>query len=99
MEPAATTSDDVWTEERLFRVLANLEGGDYVEVDSFATEDEAEACAKELADRLAGTSEWPRIRGRYLRPETITAIEISERRRWGGSSARASAYGATGSLS
>jgi hypothetical protein len=92
MEQAATQDD--WTEERLFRVLLNLEGGDWVEVDSFGTEEEAEECAKELADRLAATAEWPRVRGRYLRPETITAIEISERRRWGGSSARASAYGA-----
>ena len=87
------TQDD-WSEERLFRVLVNLDGGDWVEADSFGTEEEAEECAKELADRLARTAEWPRIRGRYLRPETITAIEISERRRWGGSSARASAYGA-----
>ncbi len=94
MESAASTPDDSWTEERLFRVLLNLDDGDSIEVDSFATEDEAEACAKSLADRLAETSEWPRIRGRYLRPETITAIEISERRRWGGSSARATAYGA-----
>ena len=86
-------AQDDWTEERLYRVLLNLEGGDWVEVDSFATEEEAEECAKELADRLAATTDGPRVRGRYLRPETINAIEISERRRWGGSSARASAYG------
>jgi hypothetical protein len=91
MEHAAPQDD--WAEERLYRVLLNLDSGDWVEVDSFATEDEAEECAKGLADRLATTTEWPRIRGRYLRPETITAVEISERRRWGGSSARASAYG------
>jgi hypothetical protein len=88
-----SASEDVWTEEKLFRVLLSLAGGDYVEVDSFATEEEAEACAKELAERLAESTEWPRIRGRYLRPETIVAVEISERRRWGGSSARAVAFG------
>ena len=86
------TTDDGWNEERLYRVLLNLSGGDWVEVDSFATETEAEACAQGLAEQLATTSEWPRIRGRYLRPETITAIEISERRRWSGSSARAAAF-------
>jgi hypothetical protein len=86
------TGDDVWNEERLYRVLLNLSSGDWVEVDSFASEAEAEACAQGLAEQLAATTEWPRIRGRYLRPETITAIEISERRRWGGSSARAAAF-------
>ena len=86
------TTENGWNEERLYRVLLSLSGGDTVEVDSFATETEPEACAQELAERLAGTTEWPRIRGRYLRPETITAIEISERRRWGGSSARAAAF-------
>jgi hypothetical protein len=86
------TTEDGWSEEKLYRVLLNLTGGDWVEVDSFGTETEAEACAQDLAERLAGTTEWPRIRGRYLRPETITAIEISERRRWGGSSARAVAF-------
>jgi hypothetical protein len=86
------TTEDGWNEERLYRVLLNLTGGDWVEVESFSTETEAEACAQGLAEQLAATSEWPRIRGRYLRPETITAIEISERRRWGGSSARAAAF-------
>lgn len=87
-----STTEDVWTEEKLFRVVLNLVGGDFVEVDSFAAEAEAEMCARGLAESLAESNEWPRIRGRYLRPETITAVEISERRRWGGSSARAAAF-------
>ena len=87
-----STTEDDWTEEKLYRVLLNLDSGDWIEVDSFPTESEAEACAKEMAERLAATSDWPRVRGRYLRPETITAIEISERRRWGGSAARAVAF-------
>jgi hypothetical protein len=89
--------EETWAEERLYRVVLNMVGGDWVELDSFKTEPEAEACAKELADRLAATSEWPRIRGRWLRPETITSIEIAERRRYGGSQARAAAFDANGS--
>jgi hypothetical protein len=92
-----STTEDIWAEERLFRVVLNMDGGDWVEIDSFHTEAEAEACAKELADRLAGTTEWPRIRGRWLRPDTITSIEIAERRRYGGSQARATAFDASGS--
>ena len=92
-----STPEDTWTEERLFRVVLNMEGGDWVELDSFHSEDEAETCAKDMADRLAASSEWPRIRGRWLRPETITSIEIAERRRYGGSQARATAFDANGS--
>jgi hypothetical protein len=92
-----STTEDTWAEERLYRVVLNMDGGDWVEIDSFHSEPEAEACAKEMADRLAGTTEWPRIRGRWLRPDTITSIEIAERRRYGGSQARAQAFDANGS--
>ena len=92
-----STTEDTWAEERLYRVVLNMDGGDWVEIDSFQTEPEAEACAKEMADRLAGATEWPRIRGRWLRPDTITSIEIAERRRYGGSQARATAFDANGS--
>ena len=92
-----STTEDTWAEERLFRVVLNMDGGDRVEIDSFHSEPEAEACAKGMADRLAGATEWPRIRGRWLRPDTITSIEIAERRRYGGSQARASAFDANGS--
>ena len=91
------TTEDTWAEERLYRVVLNIDGGDWVEIDSFPTEPEAEACAKEMADRLAGATEWPRIRGRWLRPDTITSIEIAERRRYGGSQARSAAFDANGS--
>jgi hypothetical protein len=92
-----STTEDTWAEERLYRVVLNMDGGDWVEIDSFHSEPEAEACAKEMADRLAGTTEWPRIRGRWLRPDTITSIEIAERRRYGGSQARHAAFDANGS--
>jgi hypothetical protein len=92
-----STTEDIWAEERLYRVVLNMDGGDWVEIDSFHTEDEAEACAKEMAELLAAATEWPRIRGRWLRPETITSIEIAERRRYGGSQARAAAFDANGS--
>jgi hypothetical protein len=92
-----STTEETWAEERLYRVVLNMHGGDWVEIDSFHTESEAEACAKEMADRLASATEWPRIRGRWLRPDTITSIEIAERRRYGGSQARATAFDANGS--
>jgi hypothetical protein len=92
-----STTEDTWAEERLFRVVLNMDGGDWVELDSFHTEEEAETCAREMAELLAAATEWPRIRGRWLRPETITSIEIAERRRYGGSQARAAAFDANGS--
>jgi len=79
---------DAWVEEKHYRVVLNLANGDWVELSSFSDEESAEACARDMAARLASTGEWPRIRGRYLRPETIVSIEISERRRMTGSHVR-----------
>lgn len=91
--PQAAESD--WAEERLFRVVLNLANDEWVEVGSFVDEASADAHAREIASRLSTTTEWPKVRGRYLRPETILSIEISERKRLGGSQARA-AWGQTG---
>lgn len=83
----STESD--WVEEKLFRVVFNLTSGEWVELGSFADAAQAESCAREAAVQLATTSEWPRVGSRYLRPETIVSIEISERRRLSGSEVRA----------
>ena len=82
--PSAPLVLDEWGEQRLFRVVLNLSGGEWVEVGSFDDEASADAHAREIAGRLASTDEWPRVRGRYLRPDTIMSIEISERRRMTG---------------
>lgn len=79
---------DAWVEEKHYRVVLNLANADWIELASFADEEQAEACARDMAERLASTSDWPRVRGRYLRPETIVSIEISERRRMTGSHVR-----------
>jgi hypothetical protein len=88
--PAAAPADDQWAEENFYRVVLNLEAGDWVEVETFADEQSAEACAAKLVENLAEAKSWPRVRGRYLRPETILSVEVSERRRYTGSAARAS---------
>ena len=80
--------DDGWVEEKHFRVVLNLASGDWAELSSFADEESAETCARDMAAQLASTTEWPRVRGRYLRPETVVSIEISERRRLTGSHVR-----------
>ncbi|HEY7195621.1 MAG TPA: hypothetical protein VH306_00370 [Gaiellaceae bacterium] len=87
--PAAGSSEDEWDQENFFRVILNLEGGDWVEAATFGDEESAEACARELVQQLAERGAWPRVRSRYLRPETILSVEVSERRRYTGSSVRA----------
>ena len=84
-EPA----EDVWAEENFYRVVLNLEGGEWVEAATFSDEEGAEACARELVGQLA-ERRWPRVKSRYLRPESILSVEVSERRRYTGSSVRAS---------
>ena len=85
----AAVDADAWIEEKHFRVILTLADGDWVELASFVDEASAEDCAGDMAAKLASGGEWPRVRGRYLRPETIVAIEISERRRLSGSNVRA----------
>jgi hypothetical protein len=85
-EPEA--DEEAWVEENFYRVLLNLEGGEWVEVGSFPDEQAAEASARELVTQLA-ERRWPRVKSRYFRPETILSVEVSERRRYTGSSARA----------
>ena len=87
---APAPADDQWAEENFYRVVLNLEAGDWVEIETFADEQSAEACAAEIVETLAEAKAWPRVRGRYLRPETIMSVEVSERRRYSGSAARAS---------
>jgi len=89
-EAPAAPADDQWAEENFYRVVLNLEAGDWVEIETFTDEQSAEACAAEIVETLAEAKSWPRVRGRYLRPETIMSVEVSERRRYTGSAARAS---------
>ena len=89
-----TAAEETWTEENFFRVVLHLEGGEWVEVGTFSDEESAEASARELVAQLADRR-WPRVKSRYLRPETILSVEVSERRRYTGSPARA-AWGQTG---
>lgn len=81
-------ADDPWAEESFFRVVLNLEGGEWVEVACFPEDEAAEACARDLVAQLADRAAWPRVKSRYLRPETILSVEISKRRRPAGSTAR-----------
>ena len=85
----ALAAVEEWIEERQFRVILNLADGESVEVATFEDEPSADAHAKAIASQLATTGEWPSVRGRYLRPETIVSVEISERRLLTGSPQRA----------
>src|SRR5919204_3773160 len=80
----------VWAEEREFHVVVRLQGGEALELESFTDESEADACAREVIANLTKSAEWPRIRSRYVRPESITSVEVDERRPkvWSGSAAR-----------
>jgi plasmid stabilization system protein ParE len=91
-EPGASSASEVesWEVSGRFRVIFNLVDGDWVEIGSFDAEDAAERCAQKLAAELAKGASWPRVGSRFLRPDTILSIEISERRRLTGSASRAS---------
>ena len=91
-EPGESAAPEIesWELSGRFRVIFNLADGEWVEIGSFGSEDAAETCAQEAAAELATGANWPRVGNRYLRPDTILSIEISERRRLTGSASRAS---------
>lgn len=89
VEPAEQpATEEPWVEESFYRVILNLDGGEWVEAGSFGDEEAADERARELVGQLA-ERRWPRVKSRYLRPESILSIEVSERRRYTGSNVRA----------
>jgi hypothetical protein len=87
--PAPSPED----EEGRYRIALCLEGGDEIDVASFADEAEAEAAARELIAGIAKDGEWPRVGNQFIRPERIVSVDIRERQRFGGSSERAAGWG------
>lgn len=88
--PVPDSETGVWEEEREFHIVVRLQGGDALEIESFVDEEAADAYAREVVAQLTKAEEWPRIRGRYVRPESVTSVEIDERRPkvWSGSAVR-----------
>lgn len=88
--PVPDSETGVWEEEREFHIIVRLQGGEALELESFMDEDAADAYAREVIARLTNSDEWPRIRGRYVRPESVTSVEVDERRPkvWSGSAVR-----------
>ena len=80
-----------------FKIFLSLAGDERIEAGEFETEQAAHAQAEELmaaAAQATATAKWPRIGGRYLRPETIVSIDVerSDQPRWTGSTGRASSW-------
>ena len=78
------------TEDELgWRIVLNLVADEELDVAFFATEDEANAAAKELVAGMAKDAEWPQVGRKFIPPERITSVEVRERARYGGSTDRA----------
>ena len=73
-------------------VVLRIADGERVQLGSFGEAEEARQAAEDLVKDLrdASSTTWPFIRGRYIRPESILAIELVEERvnRWIGSVGR-----------
>jgi len=79
------------------KVFLSLTDGERIEVGAFPSEGDAHVHAEELMAAAASattTARWPRIGGRYFRPETIVSIDVepSDQPRWTGSTGRASSW-------
>ena len=88
-EPAAEAEDQSAADEpaddpsasSTHLVRLRLTDGDLVEIGSFTGEPEAGATALEAVRRITAAeadATWPLFAGRFLRPDTIVSVEISE---------------------
>lgn len=78
-------------------VYLRLRDGEALEVGTFVTQPEAAAHAQEVVRQIAGAEaggSWPYFSERYLRPDTIVSVELTEQRadKWMGSAARAARW-------
>jgi hypothetical protein len=61
------------------RLVVRLVGGDEVELGSFDDRGDAMSAAQELVARFSSAEaagEWPEIEGRFLRPGSVTSIDV-----------------------
>ncbi len=78
------------TEDELgWRIVLNLVGDEELDVALFATEEEANAAARELVAGIAKDAEWPQVGRKFIPPERISSVEVRERARYSGSAGRA----------
>jgi hypothetical protein len=95
-EPEAEVVSETFAGDE-HKVFLSLQGGERVEVGVFPNEQSAHAHAEDLmvgAAQATTAATWPRIDGRYFRPETIVSIDVerSDQPRWTGSTGRASSW-------
>jgi hypothetical protein len=62
------------------RVVLRLRDGERIHIGSFPNRDAALECAREVAAYLGeiGTSEWPVVEGRFLRPDPVVSVDLVE---------------------
>ena len=62
----------------MFTVVARLTDGAEIEVDTFASVEEARGAAKLLSRQIgaAAPGEWPHFGGRYVRPDLIVSVDL-----------------------
>jgi hypothetical protein len=62
-----------------FEIVLRLTNGDAVRVGGAASVDAAEDVARSTAQRLAGSTEWPFLAGRCIRPDAVVSVDVLRR--------------------
>jgi hypothetical protein len=74
-----TETEDVPTAAEVRRLVVRLLGGEEIELGTFDERDDAMEAAQALVTRFSSAEaagEWPEVEGRFLRPESVTSIDI-----------------------
>ncbi len=57
-------------------LFIHLTNDERVEVGRFSNEEEAEVAARDLIQQLDSDGSWPRLGGRFIRPDAVVSIDV-----------------------
>ena len=76
---AEIETEDVPTAAEVRQLVVRLLGGEEIELGTFDERDDAMEAAHALVTRFSSAEaagEWPEVEGRFLRPESVSSIDI-----------------------
>jgi hypothetical protein len=75
-EPPTPAPAPIQTTHVTALVFVRLSNGDRIAAGSFDDELGAEQCAQELMAAIDTPGSWPRVDGRYVRPDAVLSIDL-----------------------
>jgi hypothetical protein len=76
VDPVALPEPEAPSPVVVAEIFLRLSNDERISAGTFESEEAAEARARELMTALDEGGDWPRIEGRYVRPEAVVSIDV-----------------------